>query len=287
MNSMIKKVNSSAGIFIWVLGIAFLVHGCGQGGKQDSQSGQTYDDSKLVWADEFNYEGAPNPEIWTYDIGHGWNGWGNNELQYYTDKPENVRVEDGKLIIEALKENGEWTSARIKTLGLKSVKYGTVVARAKIPEGVGTWPAIWMLGEDFPEVSWPKCGEIDIMEHVGKDPNVIHSALHTPSSHGNTVNSGDTTISDVMTNFHEYSATWTKEEIIFKVDGKEYYRYKPEEYNDATWPFNKPFFVLMNIAIGGNWGSKDELETDGLQNGVAPNLKKARMEVDYIRYYEL
>ncbi|MDX1638496.1 MAG: glycoside hydrolase family 16 protein, partial [Balneolaceae bacterium] len=152
-----------------ILGLILIVllSFCGE----DSASSYDYNDNdpspsdsagaepgELIWADEFEGSGVPNPENWTYDIGHGSNGWGNNEVQYYTDEPQNVRIEDGKLIIEALKENGEWTSARIKTQGKQSFRYVTVKARAKLPTGSGTWPAIWMLGSDISEVGWPACG---------------------------------------------------------------------------------------------------------------------------------
>ena len=240
---------------------------------------------ELIWSDEFNGSGAPSSDNWTYDIGHGSSGWGNNEVQYYTDERKNVRLEDGKLIIEALKEDGEWTSARVKTQGKQSFRYVTVKARAKLPTGSGTWPAIWMLGSDITEVGWPACGEIDIMEHVGKDPGVVHSALHTPSSHGNTQNTGHMEVPDFSQEFHVYEAEWTPERITFRIDGEEFYSYEPTEKNDQTWPYNDQFFIIMNIAMGGNWGSDPQYESGGMKNGIDPDLQSARMEVDYIRVY--
>lgn len=251
----------------------------------DEQPEDTTEAGTLLWADEFEESGAPNEENWTHDIGHGDNGWGNNEVQYYTDEQENVRVEDGKLIIEALKEDGEWTSARIKTQGKRSFKHVTVKAKAKLPQGSGTWPAIWMLGADFVDVGWPASGEIDIMEHVGKDPGVVHSSLHTPSSHGNTQNTGSTEVPDFSDSFHVYEVEWTSERITFRIDGEAHYSYEPSTKNAETWPFNDDFFLIMNIAVGGNWGSDTQYETGGLKNGIDPDLSKVRMEVDYIRVY--
>lgn len=246
----------------------------------------TLDAGDLIWSDEFNGTGSPNSNNWTYDIGHGSGGWGNNEVQYYTDEQKNVRIENGLLVINAIKENGEWTSARIKTEGLQSFRYVTVQARAKLPEGSGTWPAIWMLGSNYKDIGWPASGEIDIMEHVGKDPGIIHSALHTPSSHGNTQNSGQKEVPDFHEEFHIYEAVWTPESIIFKVDGNTFYTYNPSNKNFETWPFNNNFFIIMNIAMGGNWGSDPQYETGGMKNGIDPNLNHARMEVDYIRVYK-
>lgn len=246
----------------------------------------TTETGELVWSDEFDGNGAPNPNNWTYDIGHGSSGWGNNEVQYYTDERKNSRIENGNLIIEALKEDGEWTSARLKTQGLQEFQYGTIKARAKLPEGSGTWPAIWMLGADIPEVGWPASGEIDIMEHVGKDPGAVHSSLHTPSSYGNTQNTAETEVPDFHDTFHVYEAVWTPESITFKVDGETFYSYEPSTKNADTWPFNDEFFIILNIAMGGNWGSDSQYETNGLKNGIDPNLTRARMVVDYVRVYK-
>jgi len=240
---------------------------------------------ELIWSDEFNGSGAPNSNNWTYDLGHGSSGWGNNEVQNYTDESKNVRVENGMLVIEALKEGGEWTSARIKTQGKHSFKYVTVKARAKLPKGSGTWPAIWMLGSDISEVGWPASGEIDIMEHVGRDPGVVHGSLHTPASYGNTQNTGQVEVPDFSDEFHIYEAEWTTDRITFKVDGEAFYSFEPTDKTNQTWPFNDQFFLIMNIAMGGNWGSDPQYETGGLKNGIDPNLDKARMEVDYVRVY--
>ncbi len=259
--------------------------------KDDPGSSFSYDNGdddttkagELIWSDEFNGQGAPNTNNWTYDLGD--NGWGNNEVQLYTSDRKNVRIEDGKLVIEAVKEDGQWTSARIKTQNKQTFTHVTVKARAKLPDGSGTWPAIWMLGDNFPEVGWPECGEIDIMEHVGKDPGVVHSALHTPSSYGNTQNTGEIEVPDFDEAFHVYETEWTSERISFKVDGELFYSYEPTEQNARTWPYDHPFFLIVNIAMGGNWGSDPQYESDGKKNGIDPALERARMEVDYIRVY--
>lgn len=247
---------------------------------------QAQDYSDLVWSDEFNNDGAPAPANWGYDLGNN-NGWGNNELQTYTNASNNVRVENGMLVIEARKSGSNWTSGRIQSQGKQSFTYGKVVYRAKLPQGSGTWPALWMLGASISNgISWPACGEIDVMEHVGKAAGVIHGSLHTPSSFGNTVNTGTKTISTYNSEFHDYAVLWTPDKIQFQIDDVPFYTYQPATKNDQTWPFKAPFFFIMNIAIGGNFGSDPQYETGGFKNGVDPALTLVRMEVDYIRVYQ-
>ncbi|PSR09317.1 MAG: hypothetical protein DA408_17360 [Bacteroidetes bacterium] len=241
---------------------------------------------ELVWSDEFSINGPPNPATWGYDLGTGQGGWGNQEIQTYTSNAQNVRVAGGMLVIEAHKVNNVWTSARIQSQGKKSFTYGKVQFRAKLPAGVGTWPALWLLGDDVTSEGWPACGEIDVMEHVGKDPGRVHGSLHTPSSSGATVNTGTINIADFATNFHDYEVRWTADAIAFQVDGNTYYTYQPALQNPANWPYNNGFFMIMNIAMGGIFGSADQYETGGLQNGVDPGLTTARMEVDYVRVYQ-
>jgi len=245
---------------------------------------------ELVWAEEFDYEGLPSDEHWVYDEGNGCPnlcGWGNRELQHYTVKnPDNARVADGKLIIEAHKhEDGRWTSARLKTQGKRHFTYGIIQFRAKLPIGSGTWPALWLLGANVSEMGWPACGEIDVLEHVGRNPGVVQSAIHTPSSHADTKNKGATVATNFDDEWHIYELRWTKKKLAFYLDGKKYYTYKPKERNAETWPFDDEFFIIMNIAIGGSLGSDPQYETDGLKNGVDPELTSARMEVDYVRVY--
>ncbi len=241
----------------------------------------------LVWSDEFNQAGTPNPLNWTYDLGTGDGGWGNREIQVYTDNNENVRVEDGHLVINARKNNaGQWTSARVKSQGRQSFQYGRIEFRAKLPAGSGTWPALWMLGDNITQVGWPRSGEIDVMEHVGKDPGKIHGSLHSLSSSGNTQNTGSTTIPSFASEFHVYSAEWTPQSITFKVDDVAYYVYAPNPKNVDNWPFNQSFFLIMNIAMGGNFGSDPQYESGDQRNGVDPNLSFAEMLVDYVRVYQ-
>ncbi|HEU5051521.1 MAG TPA: glycoside hydrolase family 16 protein [Hanamia sp.] len=227
--------------------------------------------NKLVWADEFNKSGAPDASKWTYDIGG--NGWGNNELEYYTDRPENVIVKNGMLHITALKEDykgSHYTSARILTKGKFSFKYGRVEVRAKLPSGVGTWPAIWMLGSNIDSVNWPSCGEIDIMEHLGRDMHTIYGTLHYPGHYGDHANGKTIPIKDA-TQFHVYGLEWSPEEIKISLDGKVYQTVK----NSADIPFNHNFFIILNEAMGGNFGGP-----------VDPTVTKATMEVDYVRVYQ-
>ena len=230
----------------------------------------------LIWADEFNGSGAPDSSKWGYDIGAG--GWGNNESQYYTSRADNVVVENGLLKITAKKENYEgatYTSARLNTQGKFNFKYGKIEVRAKLPEGGGTWPAIWMLGSNFSTVGWPACGEIDIMEEVGNDPGRIHSSLHTPSSYGATTNTGTKMVPDFSTKFHVYSAEWSANKIQFAVDGTVFYTYNPADKNANTWPFDSNQFIILNLAMGGNFGGT-----------IDPDFNKGTMEVDYVRVYQ-
>lgn len=233
---------------------------------------------ELVWADEFDTDGAPNSSNWTYDLGNGDGGWGNAELQFYTDRPDNVEVVDGNLKITAKRESlsgFNYTSARVKSEGKFEFQYGKVEARAKLPKGAGTWPAIWMLGSDYQTNTWPACGEIDIMEHIGNNPDVIYGTLHSPSSFGASQNSGTVSVAGVTDEFYVYGMEWTEDRITFTVDGEPYYSYAPDEKNADTWPFDKPFFLIMNVAMGGTFGG----DVDG-------NFTSGSMEVDYIRVYQ-
>ncbi len=187
-------------------------------------------------------------------------------------------MENGSLKITAKQESyagSDYTSARIKTEGKFSFQYGRVDICTKLPGGEGIWPANWMLGENFSTVGWPACGEIDIMEYRGADPNIIHGAIHTPSSYGGTVNHATTTVSNVETEFHVYSVEWDETKIRFMVDYIEFYVYEPEVYNAATWPFDANLFFLLNVAVGGSFGGS-------VNNDIFPQT----MEVDYVRVYQ-
>lgn len=236
-----------------------------------------------IWKDEFNYTGKPDPARWAYDIGGS--GWGNNELQYYTDALTNARVENGKLIIQAKQENfngRSYTSARLVTKKKGDWQYGRVVVRAKLPQGRGTWPAIWMLAsnQNYGTDYWPDNGEIDIMEHVGFDPNVIHGTLHTKAYYFKigTQKSAQVTLPTAFSEFHDYALEWTPLEIKILLDGKPYFNFPNSGGGWQQWPFDKPFHLLLNIAIGGDWGGQK-----GIDNTIFPQ----QMEVDYVRVYGL
>lgn len=224
----------------------------------------------LVWEQDFN-SGALDTAIWNIETGNN-DGWGNNELQYYT--ADNVTVADGNLVITARKEatsGFDYSSARITTEDNFEFKYGRVEVRAKVPVEEGTWPAAWLLGANFDEVGWPETGEIDIMEHKGNDPGVIHGTLHYPGRSGGNADGGTTTVQNVSSEFHLYSVEWTPEEIIFLVDNEPYHVYE----NSPDSPFNKNFFLIMNLAMGGTFGGT-----------VDPDFDEATYIVDYIKVYQ-
>ena len=243
---------------------------------------------QLVWADEFNYSGLPDPAKWGYDVGG--HGWGNKELQNYTERrKENARVEKGVLIIEARRDGAEsqpYTSARLVSKGKGDWTYGRVEVRAKLPSGRGTWPAIWMLPtqRSYGEGYWPDNGEIDVMEHVGYDPDVIHASAHTKAYHHsiNTQKTGKIKVESARNGFNVYSVEWTPEEIRWYVNDRQYFTFRNERLSNPAadykqWPFDKPFHLLLNVAVGGNWG--------GAQ-GVDDSIWPQRMEVDYVRVYQ-
>lgn len=226
------------------------------------------------WSEEFDVAGAPNPTKWVYDIGTGSNGWGNAELQYYTDRSQNVIIDNGTLKIKAVKENysgSSWTSTRLKTLSKFAFKYGTVVIRAKVPAGVGTWPAVWMMGTDIGTVGWPACGEIDILEHVGKEQNKVFASLHYPGRTGGNAVTNTKIISNASTEFHDFKLEWSVSSIKFYVDNVLFHTVS----NSSSIPFNKDFFFLVNLAMGGNFGGP-----------VDAALNTAVFEVDFIRVYK-
>ncbi|MGB1451483.1 MAG: glycoside hydrolase family 16 protein, partial [Marinirhabdus sp.] len=235
---------------------------CDSAGTGNSGSGNN---DILVWEENFDVDGPPCSENWSYETGTGSNGWGNNEEQYYTDDPSNVRVENGLLVITAIAEpfNGsEYTSARIVSKDKFEFTYGRVEARAKLPTGVGTWPAIWLLGADFETNPWPAAGEIDIMEHVGRLQDRIFSTLHFPGNSGANGVGDDTLIEGVSEEFHIYSVSWDASQIVFSVDGNETFTFA----NNANLPFNKDFFLILNVAMGGNFGGP-----------IDPNFEQAAM----------
>ncbi|NCQ58843.1 MAG: family 16 glycosylhydrolase [Flavobacteriales bacterium] len=245
----------------------------------------SYKDYKLVWSDEFEYVGLPDSTKWNYDIGG--HGWGNNEKQFYREKSiENSYVKDGKLHIVALKkdyENSKYTSSRLTTYSRFLIQNGKIEVMAKLPQGKGTWPAIWMLPNTIrtKEEVWPLCGEIDIMEHVGKDPNVIHSSLHTQLY--NFWNNNQYTyfdkFEDVFSTFHLYGIEWTPNSIQFFIDNKLFYEAIKGENGKISdnfgWPFEKPYYLILNLAIGGNWGGD-----------IDDTIFPSEMQIDYVRMYQ-
>ncbi len=227
--------------------------------------------SAPVWADEFNTNGAPSSSNWGYDLGAG--GWGNNESQNYTNRSDNVKVENGVLKITLKKESyqgSNYTSARLLSKGKFSIKYGKVEFRAKLPVGGGTWPALWMLGDNISTAGWPACGEIDIMEHVGNDLNKIHGTLHYSGRSGGNADTTSKVISNATTEFHIYTIDWRADSIKFYIDNQLFKNFT----NTSSLPFNQKFFLIMNCAIGGNFGG-----------AIDPNFVSSTFEVDYVRVY--
>lgn len=254
-----------------------------------SSTETAYDFNKLVWADEFDGTGAIDASKWFHQtkLPNG-TSWYNSEIQHYTNRVDNSFLDSGYLHIVAKKETftdqgvtKQHTSARLNSKF--AFTYGKVVIRAKLPFGPGTWPAIWMMGKNVKEngaywftkgfgtAGWPACGEIDIMEHWGTQQNYVSSAMHTPSSSGNTINKGGRTIPGVSTGFHIYAMEWTPEKIVFSVDGIVHYTYKPAVKDDKTWPFNKDQYFILNVAV---------------LSSISPNFTESPMIMDYIRVYQ-
>ena len=243
--------------------------------------------TNLVWQDNFDVDGAPDSNRWKFEIGDGTAqgipGWGNNELQYYTDRPENVKVENGNLVITARKENfsgSGFTSARILTKGLFQQKYGRFEARIKLPWGQGLWPAFWMLGDDNNgALSWPQIGEIDIMENRGNEPTITHGSIHGPGySAGNAVTKSYDLNQRLDTQFHVYGIEWGPNYINYYVDDVLYNQITPSDLPDGTnWVFNdREFYIILNVAVGGSFAGAPNAQT------VFPQT----MEVDYVRVYQ-
>ncbi|MBE7540977.1 MAG: glycoside hydrolase family 16 protein [Bryobacteraceae bacterium] len=237
--------------------------------------------ARLVWSDEFDRPGLPDPAKWAYQTGG--HGWGNQEKQYYTEaRAENARVENGHLLITARREafeGREYTSARLVTAGRQTWRYGYFEIRAKLPCGRGTWPAIWMLGTDTSLGKWPAIGEIDIMEHVGHDPERVHATIHcTAYNHTKgTQKGGFLRAPGVCADFHVYAVNWTPEFLEFYLDGRPYFRFANEGKTRAEWPFDQPFYLLLNVAVGGTWGG---------QKGVDDEAFPQTFAIDYVRVYD-
>ncbi|MBW6490694.1 MAG: glycoside hydrolase family 16 protein [Lentimicrobium sp.] len=235
---------------------------------------------QLTWSDEFAGTAGQLPDAskWAFDLGTGDNGWGNSELQSYTNSPANVSLDgNGNLVITAIRSGNSFTSARINTKGLFSQKYGRFEARLKTPYGPGLWPAFWMLGTSIETVPWPGCGEIDIMELRGQEPHIIHGTIHGPGySGGNPITKSYALNNDRFdADFHLYAIEWDKDKIDFFVDD---YLYQRIERSDVPgeWVYDEPFFILLNVAVGGNYV--------GFPTAQTPFPQK--MVVDYVRVYQ-
>jgi beta-glucanase (GH16 family) len=236
----------------------------------------------LIWADEFNQPNGSSPDTnkWANDLGAG--GWGNAELEYYTARTNNARIESGNLVIEARQENfsgSSYTSARLKTQGKWSWTYGRIEARMKLPYGQGIWPAFWMLGTNLATVGWPKCGEIDILENIGREPTIVHGTVHGPGYSGGGGIGGPYSLpgkAPFANDFHVYAVEWTTNQIKWFVDGNQFFSVTPANLpKGSPWVFTQPQFILLNLAVGGQWPGYPDATTTFPQ----------RMTVDYVRVY--
>ncbi len=268
-----------------LLTVALIVVACGGSGPAIASLPTP---GRLIWSDEFNGPAgtSPDPQFWGYAEGDG-QGYGNHELEYYTASPSNASMDGrGNLVITARKASGLtcyygpclYTSARIFTKGKFSVKYGRIEARIKIPGGQGLWPAFWMLGDNIDQVGWPACGEIDVMENWGNQPQKVWGTIHGPgysgsSGHGGTRNLG----APLADGFHVFAVDWAPDLIVWSIDGQPYFQARPSDVAPNRWVFDQPFFLLLNVAVGGDFGGKPDSST------VLP----ASMSVDYVRVYAL
>ncbi|MEL1245059.1 glycoside hydrolase family 16 protein [Flavobacterium sp. DGU11] len=230
---------------------------------------------KLIWEENFNGKKL-DEKAWNFELGDGCPnvcGWGNNERQLYTK--DNHTVKDGFLTITAKKDGDKYTSTRITTAGKKEFKYGYIEARAKIPTGHGIWPAFWMLGSNIGQKGWPLAGEIDILEYIGREPDMAYTTLHFQDRHGDNAFGHKTLMPEIEEGFHNYAVRWTPEKIDFLVDEKIFFSYAPENKNEANWPYNQPFYIILNVAVGGNFGGPDVDDSIFPQDYV----------IDYIKVY--
>ena len=288
-------INSKYKLGLFTTFSLLLFFSCAEKQKKEAKAERSGDEYTLIWSDEFETTGKPDSSKWTYEIGF----IRANEKQYYTDSLNNARVENGNLIIEARKERiknetppfferpayvdsikfADYTSASITTRGIKDWKYAKIEIRAKLTKGRGTWPAFWMLGRNWGKTAWPECGEIDIMEHVGFDPGVIHGTIHTKAyNHVLKTQKGKIIkVDNPFNEYHTYALEWTPEKIEFLLDGKVYNRFQNEHITTAEWPFDQEFHLKLNLAIGGSWGG---------QKGIDDSIFPQQMLVDYVRVYQ-
>ena len=234
---------------------------------------------RLIWGDDFDRDGAPDPAKWGYERGLV----RNKEAQFYTaDRRENARVEGGQLVITARHEpwsGASYTSASVVSRGKFSFCYGKLEVRAKIPGGRGTWPAFWLLGDNRTQVGWPRCGEIDLMENVGFDPAKLHFSVHTGAFNHvkKTQKTSIIEVPRVQDDFHIYGLLWTKERLEFFFDGRKVGEFVNDGQGPDHWPFDAPCYLLMNLAIGGSWGG---------QKGIDDAIFPAEYRIDYVRVWQ-
>ncbi len=270
----------------FLLGLVFFISACFSTNTRTEESEASAlenEDYTLVWSDEFDYSGFPDSTKWRYDTEGNEAGWGNNEAQFYTDRRiENAQVENGILKIKALKENyknKQYTSARL--VSKTEWQYGRFEIKAKLPPGRGTWAAIWMMpgGWSFNDGNWPNIGEFDIMEHVGYDPGVIHASAHSKDYQWQigTQKTDTIHVKNATSDFHTYTWEWTPEIVKAFVDNKPFFEYENEGLGETKWPYEKPFYLILNLAVGGEWGN-----VQGIDDSVFPQS----FEIDYVRVYQ-
>lgn len=263
--------------------LCLLFSSCNINKKDKSRQNNVVEEYQLVWSDEFDYIGLPDSTKWIYDTEGNADGWGNWEAQHYTNaKKENAWVENGVLNIIAFKkqfEGKEYTSARLHSKN--AWLYGKIEVRAKLPDGRGTWPAIWMMPEGwtFNDGNWPNIGEIDIMEHVGHNAGVIHASAHSKDYQWQkgTQQTAIIKIPDATEKFHSYILEWAEDIMKCYVDDQLFFEYKNEGLGESKWPYTKPFYLILNVAVGGAWGS-----VEGIDKEAFPQT----MEIDFVRIYQ-
>ena len=261
-------------LLILIIMIPFVVQ------SKNGDSGKRTGGKELVWSDEFDYTGLPDPQKWDYEKGRV----RNREAQYYTvERLKNARVENGKLIITACREEFEganYTSASINTRGKYDFTGGRIEVKAKLPQGKGTWPAIWTLGSNIREAGWPACGEIDIMEFVGFEPDIVYANVHTNDyNHTKKNGRGGKIITErPYEDFHIYAVEWYEDRLDFYFDDQKYFSCPKKGEGIGEWPFVNPQYLLINLAIGGAWGG---------QQGIDDSIFPVEYQVDYVRIYKL
>ena len=269
--------------FVLLAAVTLLLVDCGQS-QTVTSSGNPW---TLVWSDEFSGSNGSSPDSSKWTLETGGNGWGNNELEYYTSRLQNAQIQNGSLVITAIKENytgadgvtRNYTSARMKTSGKFEQQYGRFEARIKIPYGQGMWPAFWMLGNVIGTVRWPTCGEIDIMENIGKEPAMVHGTIHGPGySGGAGIGSPFSLTKGRFTDdYHLYAVEWEPKVIRFYLDSNLYATRTPADLPQGTkWVYDHPFFMILNLAVGGDWPGTPDNTTAFPQT----------MLVDYVRVYK-